>query len=782
MSVRLKKISSLKNLRNFIDFNSSHELKRHEVFYAPNGSGKTNLTRILSALQAGTTLDKLKSKEAGKTGNVPELSIMIDSSVITQSNYTDKTNVELLNSLIIFNSDYISDQITIPDFKKDLDGDLTLELGKPDSDIKKLENKIIKEKNTIKDCVERLENRIITYTDGLRGKIYKANEQNIWSELMLDRVLSISKIDKGTSYVNSDVKERIARTDYSKTSKERHELLALEGAEKIGLTYPKIFKPDLEKIAKALTSTDKFPLNDEDISNNVKFLSVLLQDYLAFGKEPHIVIGTAITKSEEKNKCILCKRTLDDSTKDLFNRYKDFFEGEKAKFEELLRKYIQEIKVLIASIELVSNDKKERVNQLAELFGLNGRWTDINTSKLLGTLGHLKTTLEEKQQDLSSAKQSKGIDDISPQLEKLMTVLESNKKVADALDVKSNDVATNLANVRRRIGQMELVNFINQNIADFDSIDSSNANIKALNIELHKKLAQAPTKSIREATSKLFNFFMSDRVGIDKYQSEIINNQMVIKLKEFDISNSTHLISDGEQTIIGLAYFLASSISKLSDYNKFSNAVFIIDDPVSSVCYTNLFGISSLLKKFQSDIKQELWKQNRNDLSIQTIVLTHNIQFFNIMKTHVWKDNKVKKHHYGIIDSESIRDIKQGRLLSEFQSALLSIYKESRGSDGGLNVCNDIRRIAETLRHFYGIKEDFTADSMKKVFPYINSKNFDNLFIVINHFSHGSPEDFDILPPNIVDSAVTEFVEIIEDEQSPFIDLWNEIKAMEVAT
>jgi len=96
-----------------------------------------------------------------------------------------------------------------------------------------------------------------------------------------------------------------------------------------------------------------------------------------------------------------------------------------------------------------------------------------------------------------------------------------------------------------------------------------------------------------------------------------------------------------------------------------------------------------------------------------------------------------------------------------------------------LNVCNDIRRIAETLRHFYGLSDDFTADSLKKVFPYIDDKNFDNLFKVINHFSHGSPEDFDILPPNIIDSAVTEFVEIIENEQSPFLDLWDEVKTME---
>jgi len=92
---------------------------------------------------------------------------------------------------------------------------------------------------------------------------------------------------------------------------------------------------------------------------------------------------------------------------------------------------------------------------------------------------------------------------------------------------------------------------------------------------------------------------------------------------------------------------------------------------------------ASLLQRFPEDIKQKLWKENKADLSIQTVVLTHNIQFLNIMKTHVWKDKKKDKNHYGVIDSECIRDIKIGRLLSEFQSAFLAVYRESQGGNGG---------------------------------------------------------------------------------------------------
>ena len=781
MGVRLTKISSLKNLRNFIDFDgSSHELKRHEVLYAPNGSGKTNLTRILCALQNGDSLDGFKSKEA-KIGDAPEISITIDSTDITHDNYTSITNTALLDSLVIFNSDYVAQNVTVSDFKKDLDGDVVLELGKEDTSIKTIEGEIAKERESIKSSVEKLETSMNTLVSSLKGATYKANEQNIWGELKLSKILIISDTDKSECTVNEEAIKCISEADYSKAAQERKDLLSLEGAEKISFSFAPLPNIAVEDITEALAQTDTFPTDDQEISNNVKFLSTLLHDHLAIGEDPHTVIGSAISQSEEKDKCILCKRDLDYTTKDLFKRYKEFFAGEKAKFEEKLRKYTQNVSALSAALELLSNDKKDRTDKLAELFGVNERWIDIDASDIVLLLGEIRTALEEKQSDLSTQKLVINIETLDTKITELHKNLDANKKLVDKLDLKSNDVATNLANARRKVGQMELSSFIEDNKADLDSIATSNENLVQHATNLAVEQAKAPKKSVRENTSKLFNHFMANRIGIDKYRSEIVDSQMVIKLKEFDISDSTHLISDGEQTMIGLAYFLASSIGNLSNFTKFSNAIFIIDDPVSSVSYSNLFGISSLLKKFQDDIKQELWKDNGAQLSMQSIILTHNIQFLNIMKTHVWRDNKKDKNHYGIIDSTSLYDIKIGRLLSEFQSALLAVYRENKTESNGLNICNDIRRIAETLRHFYGIKDDFNAESLKKIFPYIDGKDFENLFMVINHFSHGSPEDFDILPPNVVDEAVKQFVEIIEDDRSPFIDLWNETKELEEA-
>ena len=781
MGVRLTKISSLKNLRNFIDFDgSSHELKRHEVLYAPNGSGKTNLTRILCALQNGDSLDGFKSKEA-KIGDAPEISITIDSTDITHDNYTSITNTALLDSLVIFNSDYVAQNVTVSDFKKDLDGDVVLELGKEDTSIKTIEGEIAKERESIKSSVEKLETSMNTLVSSLKGATYKANEQNIWGELKLSKILIISDTDKSECTVNEEAIKCISEADYSKAAQERKDLLSLEGAEKISFSFAPLPNIAVEDITEALAQTDTFPTDDQEISNNVKFLSTLLHDHLAIGEDPHTVIGSAISQSEEKDKCILCKRDLDYTTKDLFKRYKEFFAGEKAKFEEKLRKYTQNVSALSAALELLSNDKKDRTDKLAELFGVNERWIDIDASDIVLLLGEIRTALEEKQSDLSTQKLVINIETLDTKITELHKNLDANKKLVDKLDLKSNNVATNLANARRKVGQMELSSFIEDNKADLDSIATSNENLVQHATNLAVEQAKAPKKSVRENTSKLFNHFMANRIGIDKYRSEIVDSQMVIKLKEFDISDSTHLISDGEQTMIGLAYFLASSIGKLINFTKFSNAIFIIDDPVSSVSYSNLFGISSLLKKFQDDIKQELWKDNGAQLSMQSIILTHNIQFLNIMKTHVWKDNKKDKNHYGIIDSTSLYDIKIGRLLSEFQSALLAVYRENKTESNGLNICNDIRRIAETLRHFYGIKDDFNAESLKKIFPYIDGKDFENLFMVINHFSHGSPEDFDILPPNVVDEAVKQFVEIIEDDRSPFIDLWNETKELEEA-
>ena len=117
---------------------------------------------------------------------------------------------------------------------------------------------------------------------------------------------------------------------------------------------------------------------------------------------------------------------------------------------------------------------------------------------------------------------------------------------------------------------------------------------------------------------------MKKRLGVEKYNAEIVNKQIIIKLNDIDISESMGLISEGEKNMMGLAYYMASSIQTLNSKDKFGEAIFVIDDPVSSVSYSNIFGICTLLFSFQNDIIGTVWKKKsiRNG---QIIVLTQHL-------------------------------------------------------------------------------------------------------------------------------------------------------------
>jgi len=92
--------------------------------------------------------------------------------------------------------------------------------------------------------------------------------------------------------------------------------------------------------------------------------------------------------------------------------------------------------------------------------------------------------------------------------------------------------------------------------------------------------------------------------------------------------NKTHKaddnLSEGEQTAIGLVYFIA----KLKeDGNKIEDSIVVIDDPISSFDSNHLFSAKSFIKANCEQVKQ-------------LIILTHNFWFFKLVRD--WFNAKIK--------------------------------------------------------------------------------------------------------------------------------------------
>jgi len=775
----LKKIKRIKNYRIFLDFESDQDIRQHEIIYAPNGSGKTHLSRMFEILQdPDVDLAGYISKEA-QPNDAVEFELAFDDKSITHATYVTEEMQDVLGRILVFNNDYVNKNISCPDFKdKKLDGEIILELGAEDAAISGVKRKIKYEEEKIVKTINDILEDFKKNADNLKKNKYSADERNIWKALDISKILTVCSQKKHESIFDPKQIKEIISCDYSDAERRREKLLSLGLEKKIAVDAP-LPTLEIEEIRKVLREPASFPSTDNEIANDVKLIADFLADYGVVHSSSPKLLDQAIAKSEADGRCMLCGRTLDVWSKELFKKYKTFLAGEKSKYEARLLSWQNEVNALSDEVTKLTNSQEEKVNRLCSLLKLDTQWVGYDTDCIISQLNELYELIGSKI-DNSSNKIEVELN-LGEQLQNLTKQIETNNRLISKINRRMDNASTALAEARTSVGEKELQEFIINHKKLIDDICGSQDAIKALKLDLKVLEGKAPKKEVRQQTCKLFNFFMKNRLGIEKYNAEIINQQIIIKLNDVDISESMELISDGEKTMMGLAYYMASSIQTLNSKNKFGEAIFVIDDPASSVSYSNIFGICTLLSSFQNDIIKAIWDEESAQNG-QMIILTHNIQFFNIMRCQIWNKERAKesqepKNGFSILSSDTVKKIEVGRLLSDFEISLLAIYQADK--DGTyFNVCNNIRRVCEILRHFYGIREDFSSETLKKIFPYITGKEYDALYKTINFFSHGSANSSDILPPEILERATEEFIEIFNNEESPFVGVWGSIQEL----
>lgn len=127
----IKKINFVKNTRSFLDFSASDkELTKKTVIYAPNGTGKTTLSRLMDQISKKEPINNLISQEAANE-NEQDFEIVVDDESINKSNY-------LANDLnfLVFNTDYIDLVVRKDDFSKnDVSGEITIPIGEESNEI-----------------------------------------------------------------------------------------------------------------------------------------------------------------------------------------------------------------------------------------------------------------------------------------------------------------------------------------------------------------------------------------------------------------------------------------------------------------------------------------------------------------------------------------------------------------------------------------------------------------------------------------------------------------------
>lgn len=756
----IQNINKLNNVRSFLNFDGSNvTLGNKNIIYAPNGTGKTNLTRLINNASKNEPLDDFCSQEADSMDEF-DFELNVSGEKISKSNLKDKFTE--LDNISVFNIDYIEKTIKCKDFTQtDVSGDIIIPLGSESNVLVELQSRIDRLTKSRDKSILRIQEYHQIYRDNILNKqTYSLSDRNIWTAFNISNI-----IDKENFKVF--IPENMESFEECEKSFTKLNSIPEDYSIELDKEITKIeYDFSFDSIVTELNSTKEFSPFDEKTKEDIKFIT---ENWIS---QKDLTDGIKLSRSA--NECKLCKRELDSSVDDLFSKYEAYFENEESKYKNKLEDYRVKLETLVGKIENFNNNLKVEVNEYIKLFSIEDSWSDFEISNLKQKLKELQEKVETKKGKPSTVvvlDNTLAGFNFSKEIEQLNLILDNNLKLIAKINSKISSSTSKKAELRTIIGNKFLYEFYIENKETFTVLIDSIKEIKSVKRQIAEEQEKLPSNAVSINVKKITNKLLSNFISLNKYKINEKGGIIFIELNEMDISKATHKLSDGEKTMISLCFFLASSIKRYNSSDKFFNSIFIIDDPVSSTSYNYFFGICNLIKHFQEVIVDEIWSDEKNKLQqakIQKIILTHNTHFFNVLRVNVFKE----KAKYFILSQKDIREIPKNHLKSEFENSLLNIKLATKDSEPK-PIGNDIRRFFETIRHFYGYSE-FNAESLKLIFPEFDEYRHQIFFNVINYYSHGNPESHtDPLPVNFK-QFLLEFEDLIVNSQ--FKELWNKLK------
>lgn len=147
---------------------------------------------------------------------------------------------------------------------------------------------------------------------------------------------------------------------------------------------------------------------------------------------------------------------------------------------------------------------------------------------------------------------------------------------------------------------------------DFAELQKLRNEYKEFYAEIQQKEAAAKVSKkalVADTFSQLIEYFFDGKYSFD-------TNTFSLGFKNTVLNDSaTHVLSDGEKSIIALLFFIASIHSAVNNVDDYEKMLVVIDDPSSNLDYENSIRIADIISDINSvvDVSQD----------IKTIVLTH---------------------------------------------------------------------------------------------------------------------------------------------------------------
>lgn len=270
-----------------------------------------------------------------------------------------------------------------------------------------------------------------------------------------------------------------------------------------------------------------------------------------------------------------------------------------------------------------------------------------------------------------------------------------------------------------------------------NQIDQANSSLKN---EKRKEAARDIIKYINQWLSLVFG-----KDGIYVEYADRLGYAVKFKVEGKEETISPNMLSVGEQNILSLCYFLATTVENKNISEIFQeNEIIVLDDPVSSFDDGNKYGVTSLLGYLCQSI---LSKASKTKL----IIMTHDLSFALSMSKMVKAIDSAKLSCWELQKDSSSSLVKSKfEDIDKYAGILRKMYDFALLGEKVpvVPAPNDIRRVWEAFLSFeLGETSIANMDSLKKLSGYF-SKNqkverFMRVFIpqlFINNDSHAKSQ------------------------------------------
>lgn len=616
----IHQISKLKNFGIFQDYKASKDLKKfsqYNVFYGWNGSGKSTVAKLFFSLS-----DKRNHSHFTNSEFVISLSDQTD---ISHKNIADNT----LN-IRVFNRDFIERNVNFEESKTNSILILSEE-KKEEMELYKelllaydLKKEDVKTKSLAYDkLVEELKKNLSKWASNIK-KSFELIETTNSYYLNYDRT-------KLNSFVKNN-RPNIDEKSILNTEDVRELKNAIKPTQKNDI-HSDIIQIELTEVSSSFTSLENL-LIKSIVSNQIERLSKNpdINQWVKTGLEIHL--------NHHSSECEFCKQPLlTTRINELNNHFSEAYSALINELKELEKKF----SVLYAQVEIKIPETIELYDEFQNDF--QKVKVDIFESQKTckNFLVEGKALLTKKMEnpfeliEFKAGEYENHFTVLSSEINKLLAIIkrhnEKNKKFDEEVKKAQNKLELHF------ISEVLISENYNETETTIKTQKETLDNLSNEKSELEEKIKKLEILLINEAVgADAFNRSLAKFIGRKDISIEFDKVLKGYKITRQGKSEPAKNLSEGEKTAIAFVYF----ISKLKENrNTIENTIILVDDPISSFDSNHLFHSYSFLK-------------TECERAMQLFILTHNFQYFKLVRDWLQKKNEKKRKSDGSFE-EKIR-------------------------------------------------------------------------------------------------------------------------------